>query len=361
MTVPPRLEEGVTLASLTTLQVGGPIRFLARCRDLAELGEARRWAQSSNLRTFALGGGSNVLAADRGFDGLVIQWLDDSIDIEARGEQVLVQAGAGVEWDALVERAVAEGFAGLECLSGIPGRVGAAPMQNIGAYGQEVAETIESVRVVELATGAPRRVTADECGFAYRTSRFKQAWRGRYLITGVDFLLPRSALGRVRYPDLLSRFAMREDGAPSPSLAEVRRAVLDIRRSKSMVIDTADPNHRSAGSFFTNPIVAPEVAAKIRHRVSRQMPAWPAGGGRVKLSAAWLIEAAGFNRGERFGRAGLSTRHSLALINRGGATAEDVIGLAAKVRRQVRQVLGVGLDPEPIFLGFDQDAETLLR
>ena len=352
-------ETRVPLASLTTLEIGGPVRYLARCRAGAELGELLDWVRKGRLEVFILGGGSNVLVADAGFNGLAIQLEDDSIELEARGEHALVRAGAGGGWDALVERAVAEGLGGLECLSGIPGRVGAAPMQNVGAYGQEVAETICEVEAVDRETGEAHRFAGGRCGFGYRTSHFKEAWRDRYVITEVAFLLPRRDTGTVRHPDLKRLLGVVE-GGPEPRLAEVREAVLEVRRDKSMVLDPGDENRRSAGSFFTNPVVGPETASRIRRRASRQMPAYPAVGGRFKLSAAWLIEEAGFERGYAQGRVAISSRHALALVNSGGATAAEMVALASKIRRGVRDAFGVTLEPEPVFLGFEQDVDTLL-
>ena len=359
--LPPGLREHVPLSTLTTLGVGGPAHYLARCRSVGELAEVLAWGRARELEVFLLGAGSNLLVADRGFPGLVIQLRDDSIELAERGAgEVLVRAAAGADWDVLVARTVAEGLAGLECLSGIPGRVGAAPIQNVGAYGQEVAETVRSVEVVELKTGERRELPAESCGFAYRRSRFKGRWRGRYAVTRVDFLLPQRRSGTVRYADLSRRFA-----GGRPSLAEVRRAVLEIRRSKSMVLDPGDPNRRSAGSFFLNPVVTAEQAAEIRERfrgaAGRPMPEFPAAGGGVKLSAARLIEEAGFRRGDRHGGAGISTRHSLALVNRGGATAVEIVALAAKIRRRVRDLCGVTLEPEPVFLGFEKSVDEMLR
>ncbi|MCP4658033.1 MAG: UDP-N-acetylmuramate dehydrogenase, partial [bacterium] len=276
-------------------------------------------------------------------------------------------AGAGVAWDRLVERTVAEGLGGLECLSGIPGRVGAAPIQNIGAYGQEVSETIVAVHAVERTTGEVRNIPDEACGFGYRHSRFKGRWRDRYAIVGVDFLLERRPEGAVRYPELRRRFEGRESTDPAPSPAEVREVVLDIRRGKSMVLDPADPNHRSAGSFFVNPTVTPEAAREVRERLEppgsdpgNRMPAFPAAGGRVKLAAAWLIERAGFHRGYRLGKAAVSTRHALALVNTGGATAAEIVALASRIRRGVRDACGVPLEPEPVFLGFETGVGDLL-
>ncbi len=359
MRIPSPVEEGVALASLTTLAVGGPARYFARCQSLRELEALLSWARQTAMPIFILGGGSNLLVADAGFDGLVIQLAGGSIEVERQGDEALVRVDAGIEWDALVERTVAEELGGLECLSGIPGKVGAAPMQNIGAYGQEVSETLAEVHALELATGEPHRWFGDRCGFGYRTSRFKGDWRGRYAVTRVDFLLPHRTTGTVRYPDLARRLVSSSKGTP-PQLAEVRAAVLEIRRSKSMVIAARDPNRRSAGSFFTNPIVEPKDAERVRRRATGEIPAFSAPGGRIKLSAARLIEEAGFTRGYRSGRAGLSSRHVLALINRGGAAASELIALASRVRAGVRDVFGVTLRPEPVFLGFDQDADALL-
>ncbi len=356
---PVPIDEDVPLATLTTLEVGGPARYLAACRSAVEVTDLLVWARLESLETFVLGGGSNLLVADSGFDGLVIQLLDDSIVLETHDEgRVRIRAGAGVEWDALVARAVAEGLGGLECLSGIPGRVGAAPIQNVGAYGQEVSETIETVRVVERPIGVLGRLPGERCGFGYRASHFKGTWRDRYVVIGVDFLLPRRSEGTVRYPDLQRRLGVTA-GGPAPALADVRAAVLEVRAAKSMVLGPGDPNRRSAGSFFVNPVVEPDLAGSIRERAGGEMPAFPAAGGRVKLPAARLIEEAGFHRGFTLGRAGISSRHSLALINRGGATAEELVTLAATIRRGVRDAFGVTLRPEPTFLGFDP-VDTLL-
>ncbi len=356
---PVPVDEGIPLADLTTLEVGGPARYLARCTGAIELAELLAWAVARRMSTFVLGGGSNLLVADSGLDGLVIRQTDAAITMENEGDHVRVRAAAGTSWDALVERMVDEGLGGLECLSGIPGQVGAAPMQNIGAYGQEVSETIDTVRVVERKTGVLGRLPGERCGFGYRTSHFKGEWRDRYLVAGVEFLLPRRATGTVRYPQLQRRLGVTVDG-PAPSLAEVRSAVLEVRRGKSMVLDPDDPNRRSAGSFFLNPHVTPVQADAIRRRFKGDLPEYPAAGG-VKIPAARLIEEAGFERGFVLGRAGISSRHSLALINRGGATAAEIITLAAKIRRGVRDAFGVTLTPEPTFLGFDRDVEILLE
>ena len=360
------IERNVLLAERTTLGVGGPARALARCADVADLADALAWARQRDLEVFPLGGGSNVLVADAGFDGLVVRIEDASIRVEPSTDAAVadVRVGAGVDWDDLVARAVDEGWAGVECLSGIPGRVGAAPIQNIGAYCQEVAEVLAEVEVFDLHELRAERLDAADCGFAYRWSRFKGDWRGRYVVLAVHFRLRRGDLGAVGYPDLERRLG------PGPHrLTEVRDAVLDVRRSKSMVLDPSDPNRRSAGSFFLNPIVAEETVDAVRARLRRSsrgdladaMPAWTLEDGRVKLSAAWLIDkAAGLERGFRLGRAAISSRHSLALVNLGGATAREIVALAAHVRRCVREATGIVLQPEPIFLGFGRDVDELL-
>ncbi len=351
------LEEGVPLADLTTLGVGGPARYLARCATPGELSAGLALARERGLATFILGGGSNLLAADAGFDGLVLQCGDDSLAFETEASGgVLARVGAGADWDGVVAATVDEGLAGLECLSGIPGRAGAAPIQNIGAYGQEVAETIAAVHTVDRATGESRTLAGSDCGFGYRQSHLKGAWRGRYAVVGVDFRLAHRRTGTVRYGDLRRRF-----GESAPALGEVRQAVLEIRRPKSMVLDPADPKRRSAGSFFMNPVVTPQTAEDVRRRFDAgDMPAFSAADGQVKLSAALLIERSGFRRGQRLGRAAISSRHCLALVNAGGASAAEIVALARLVRRGVRETCGVTLRPEPVFLGFDDDVDVLL-
>jgi UDP-N-acetylmuramate dehydrogenase len=277
-----------------------------------------------------------------------------------------VVAAASAPWDSIVEAATARGLAGLECLSGIPGSAGAAPIQNIGAYGQEVAEAIAAVWVIDRASGERRRIPGGECGFGYRTSHFKTRWAERVVVEAVELSLQAGAPGAVRYAELEARFAGRPVGEPPPSPAAVRQEVLALRRAKSMLLDPADPNHRSAGSFFVNPTVAAGELAAVREaarRVAppgRSLPEHPAADGRVKLAAAWLIEAAGFPRGFTRGRAGLSSRHALALVNRGGATARELIELAALIRTRVRAAFGVTLEPEPVLLGFREPVGQLL-
>ncbi len=350
----------VPLSALTTLGVGGPARRVVDCPDDAALCAALETAAKDGLPTFVLGGGSNLLVADAGYDGVVIRVTNTAVGALPMGDRVRIQVGAGVRWDDLVALSVQRGDAGLECLSGIPGNVGAAPIQNVGAYGQEVSETIDEVIALDRATGATRRFTNDACGFGYRTSHFKGDWLDRYVVTGVSFVLRPSGPPTLRYGQLQARF----DG--TPTLAQVRETVLDIRRAKSMVYDPSDPNHRSAGSFFMNPVIATaDVSAVLKHVSDLgldpdQLPQYPAGEGATKLSAAWLIERSGFDRGFTKGAAGLSTNHCLALVNNGAATAADLVALARTVRQGVRAKMGVTLWPEPRFIGFEQSVEELL-
>ena len=350
-----KLAEHVPLAPLTTLGVGGPARWFVEATSETAVVEALAWASARRLPTLVLGGGSNLLVADRGFDGLVLRARLRGVTLEPDGQ---VEAAAGEPWDDLVARAVVEGWAGIECLSGIPGDVGATPIQNVGAYGQEVAETIVGVRAVERATGATVTLDGARCGFGYRDSVFKREDAGRFVIVAVRFALRPGGAPSLRYAELARALT----GEGSPSLAEVRRTVIALRRGKSMVLDPADENHRSAGSFFMNPTLDAAAFAEARTRVAssgalrpgEEMPSYPAGP-RVKLSAAWLIERAGFTRGTHDGAVGISTRHSLALVNRGGATAAEILAFARRVREGVRDRFGVALTPEPVMVGFTDD------
>lgn len=354
MTAPVTLDvrDRVPLAPLTTLGVGGLARHYVRVRDAAESVAAWAWSRERAVPLFVLGGGSNVVIADEGFDGLVVHLDLRGVTEDAGG---LVTAAAGEEWDRLVARAVERGWAGLECLSGIPGCVGATPIQNVGAYGQEVSETIARVQCIDLADGGTVVVDGAECGFGYRDSRFKRADRGRFLITAVSFRLRPGGAPGVRYAEL--ERALAAEGVAHPSLADVRRVVWALRRGKSMVIDPDDENRRSVGSFFMNPTVSAEDAEAVRGRAgaadAASMPAFPTADGRVKLSAAWLIERAGLARGFGEGPVGLSTRHTLAIVNRGGATASQVVAFARVVRDRVRDRLGIALRPEPVLLGIE--------
>lgn len=348
------LQHDVPLAPLTTLEVGGPAHAFATVSNRAELAAALAWGRAQALPIFVLGGGSNVLVADAGFAGLVIQpAFRDPLHCVPTGDRqhVVVTAAAGLLWDDFVATQVDAGNAGLECLSGIPGWVGAVPVQNVGAYGQEIASTLVSVETVDRRDGTTQLFAHDACGFGYRTSHFKTAWRDRYIITAVTFRLAVNGTPQVAYAELQARL----HAAGEFTLARVRDTVLMIRRGKSMVHDRRDANHRSAGSFFTNPIVPMAVAARLRAQMGDSMPLFPAGPTQQKLSAAWLIERSGFARGLIDGAVGLSTQHTLALINRGDACAADIVRLARRVRAGVHAQFGVTLQAEPVLLGFAAD------
>jgi UDP-N-acetylmuramate dehydrogenase len=339
------------LAPRTTLGVGGPARFFAEVSDLAALNEARAFARAERVELFVLGGGSNLLVSDRGLDALVVRLAIRGFEVERDERGALLTVGAGETWGAVVARAVGEGWAGLECLGGIPGDTGATPIQNVGAYGQEVSETIVEVVALDLASGELVRLPAAACDFEYRSSAFKHALRGRYVVTGVRFRLVPDGRPSVRYPELEKAL-----GGGAATLAEVHDAVLALRRKKSMVLDPADENTRSAGSFFTNPIVGARVADAARALALAMghegMPEYEAPAGKKKLSAAWLIERAGFARGTARGRAGISSKHSLAIVNRGGATAQEIVALAAEIQAGVLERFGVRITPEPELRGF---------
>jgi UDP-N-acetylmuramate dehydrogenase len=353
-----KIERDVPLAPRTTMEVGGRARFFAEAETEDDVREALAWAAERDLPVEVLGGGSNVIVADRGLEALVLRYRAEAIG--DRGDGV-VEVAAGVSWDALVSWAVERGYAGLECLSGIPGDVGAAPMQNVGAYGQEVAETIERVSTVSRTTGERSSFDARACGFGYRDSVFKGREAGRHVVTEVRFRLRPGGPPTIRYPEL--ERAVRDAG--EPDLATVRRTVIALRRNKSMVIDPSDENHRSAGSFFVNPVLDDDGLAVTEERVKAQlgdevtMPRYPAEGG-TKLPAAWLIERAGMTKGTTRGRVGISTKHCLALVNRGGATAGELIAFAAEVRAAVRELFAVALTPEPRLLGFTAEETAAL-
>jgi UDP-N-acetylmuramate dehydrogenase len=302
-----------------------------------------------------LGSGSNLLVADAGFDGLVIRIGLRGIEHRPAGDLVRGTAAAGEIWDELVSMAVDRGWAGIECLAGIPGTVGATPIQNVGAYGQELAGTLHSVRVLDRNTMRETTLPRDACRLGYRSSRFRRE-RNRFVVLAVTLELRPGGEPELRYPELVRAVAA---GSRPPDLATVREVVLELRRSKSMVIDDRDPNHRSAGSFFVNPVLTPAQAQELAARAvaigaiddAAALPRYPAEDGQVKIPAAWLIEAAGFSKGLRRGPVGLSSRHVLALVHHGGGTARQLIDLALEIRGTVHDRLGVLLEPEPLLLG----------
>ena len=340
--------ENLPLAPLTTLGVGGPARYFTEAASEEDLLSAIGFARERGLEIFILGGGSNLLVSDDGFDGLVVKMAFRGIDVSPPSKgKVTVTSAAGEEWDPLVAMCVDRGLAGFECLSGIPGLVGATPIQNVGAYGQEVSQTIVEVRCIDRQSLEPVPLSNSECGFAYRTSIFNTTHRGRYIVTGVTYELTDGGSPFLEYRDLKERFA-----GQTPTLAEARRAVLEIRKEKSMVIDPADPNSRSAGSFFKNPIVSRKHAGEIAEAIGETVPYFTMPDGLAKIPAAWLIERAGFSKGYILGNAGISKNHSLAIINRGGASASDMIALKDMIRHAVFSRFEIELVPEPVFLGF---------
>ena len=314
----------------------------------AEIAEANEWARERGVPLFVLGGGSNVLIADEGFPGLVLHV--GLKGIERDGD--LFRVGAGEVWDEFVELAVAANCAGIECLAGIPGTVGGTPVQNVGAYGQEAASIIEQVRAFDLVERRFVEFSKVECGFAYRRSRFNSTDKGRYIVTRVDYRLRQDGAPLIAYRDLKDHFA---DWAKAPTLKETADAVRSIRRSKGMLLLDGDPDCRSAGSFFKNPSVTEEVAERVRKIAAdagAALRAYPGKDELVKIPAAWLIEQAGFAKGYAKGAAGISSRHTLAIVNRGGATAKEILALAEEIRAAVEARFGIRLEREPELVGF---------
>jgi UDP-N-acetylmuramate dehydrogenase len=346
-------QTNIPLAPYTTFGVGGPAELFAECRQIGEIREALDEAGRRSLPVLVLGGGSNLLVSDTGFAGLVIRVAVPGVALSRAGREAILSAGAGVEWDSLVACAVKGGFAGIECLSGIPGSVGATPVQNVGAYGQEVSQCVEEVEALDAATGKCLRFKGAQCAFAYRTSRFKTVDRDRYVITRVSFRLRRGSPKSPRYGELLRALDGRgglEGLEPRQALARIRETVLDIRRSKSMLIDPDDPDTRSAGSFFLNPVLSPAEFLDLKARWTAsggqgEVPSFDAAEGKIKVPAAWLVEQAGFSKGMKRGGAGISHRHALALVNAGGP-AKDLIALAETIEAGVCGRFGIQLERE---------------
>lgn len=350
----------IPLAPLTTLGLGGPAKHFVRATTIDELRDALRSAERTSNDAWApafepvliLGGGSNLVIRDGGFPGLVVHMAIPGVRIEHHGDHADVVASAGVPWDDFVAEMIAAELAGLECMSGIPGLVGATPMQNVGAYGQEVSDTITLVRVLDRETGEMESFAPDACKFAYRSSVFRGS--ERWVVIEVHFRLPVSTQSRpIRYAELAKALGVAEGG--TAPLQVVRDTVIALRRGKGMVVDGGDPESRSAGSFFTNPIVTAAQLADVQARAAQRvpgvtMPTFSAADGMTKLSAGWLIERAGFAKGTTRGNVGISKKHALALVNRGGTTAE-LLALAAEIQAGVRDAFGVELSPEPIIVG----------
>jgi UDP-N-acetylmuramate dehydrogenase len=338
----PNLQENVPFAPLTTLNVGGPARYFLRAEREDDVIRGFEFATDDDLPVFILGGGSNLLVSDNGFEGLVIQIALKGIISDGD----TITAAAGEDWDAFVGYCVDRDLAGVECLSGIPGTVGGTPVQNVGAYGQEVSQTIVQVRCYDRRTREILDLSNEKCGFKYRVSIFNSTERGRYVVLAVQYKLSANGKPKLSYKDLIDAF-----GDSTPTLKQVRERVLSIRRAKSMVIDSNDLNSRSAGSFFKNPVISIEEFSKMKERFGDSIPHFPAGNESVKVPAAWLIERSGVTKGFTSGNAGISTNHTLAIINRGGATAAEIVSLKNMIQDGVFEKFSISLVPEPVFVG----------
>jgi UDP-N-acetylmuramate dehydrogenase len=348
------IQEQILLAPYTTLRIGGAARFFCEVASEAELLEAIAFARERTLPVFVLGGGSNLLIGDSGFDGLVIHIaIRTPSRIVSDGSTIKYTVAAGIDWNSFVLDVCEQGISGVESLAGIPGSVGGTPVQNVGAYGQEVADTIASVRVLDLTSNIFVALTHEQCGFAYRRSIFNTTHRNRYIVTAVTFRFNRTALPKLTYADLERYFSSRgHTAAPAP--IEIYHAVREIRHGKGMLVVEGESDSRSAGSFFKNPIVPVSVLDRIASTLNipaEKIPHWPADGGNIKLPAAWLLERVGFAKGFTLGEAGISSRHTLALINRGGATAADIATLRDLIQREVFRRFDIQLEQEPVQLG----------
>jgi UDP-N-acetylmuramate dehydrogenase len=338
----------VLLAPLTTLRMGGPAARLVDVERDEDVVDAERDAKTRGEPLFVLGGGSNVVVADEGFPGRVMRIALRGVHVSRDGDRAVVDVAAGESWDEFVARAVVEGWRGVECMSGIPGLVGATPIQNVGAYGQEVSDTIERVRVFDRDAGAFVDMLPADCGFGYRASVFKR--RDRWIVTRVRFAFQVGGdSAPVRYAELAKALSI-QDGDRASSRV-VRETVLALRRGKGMVVDAGDPDSVSAGSFFVNPVVDASTLADVEIRAGERPPRFDAGDGRFKLAAAWLVERAGFPRGWGEGRVGVSRKHALALVNRGGGSAGELLTVARTIREGVKGRFGVELEPEPVLVG----------
>ena len=352
------IQENIELAPLTTFQVGGPARYFANALSEEHVLEALSIAEVRNLPLFILGGGSNIVVADRGFSGMVLRIGITGVSIQDGHNSGSVTVGAGEDWDSFVARCVDKDWAGIECLSGIPGSVGGTPIQNVGAYGQEASNVVTAVRVIDRCDGTVSELAARACQFDYRSSIFNTTSKDRYVVLSVSFKLEVTGNPALAYPDLRRYF---EDAKRRPNLREVRHAVRQIRATKAMLLTPDDPDCRSAGSFFKNPILTQEAFRKVEEVARQQgllgsgevIPHFDAPGDRIKVPAAWLIENTGFHKGYQRGAVAISSKHALALINRGGATANDILALMTEILHKVRDRFSLTLQPEPTFVGFE--------
>lgn len=352
-----KVQEDVLLAPFTTFKIGGKARFFIEAQDKKEIIDAIKFAVENDLKLFILGGGSNILVSDNGFDGLVLRIATRGIKTTKENENhFLVTAQAGEDWDEFVEFCVKKNLAGIECLSGIPGLVGGTPIQNVGAYGQEVSETIKSVKVYDRKTKEILELSNKDCGFEYRKSIFNTTQKDRFVVLCVVYKLIKNGKPKIVYEDLLKRFEKRV-----PTLKETRKIVKEIRKSKGMLVRQGGLDSQSAGSFFKNPIVEIDKFKEIQE-VAKGLKVINENGGvpfykidtnLVKIPAAWLIEKSGFHKGYQKGNAGLSTCHTLALTNRGHAKAEDILKLKQEIQKKIKDIYSIELIPEPNFIGFN--------
>ena len=350
-----QVQENIPLAPLTTFRIGGPARFYVEAKSIADVEAAVHFARTRDVPLFILGGGSNLLVADSGWPGLVMKVAIDGIERRAsEGEgKAIFDVGAGESWDHFVSHAVSAHCAGVECLSGIPGSLGGTPVQNVGAYGQEVSETIESVQVFDRKDNQVRELCNEACGFSYRSSIFNTTERGRFIILRVTYALTPGGQPHLEYADLERHF---EGWGTSPNLAETREAVRHIRARKGMLIVEGDPDCQSAGSFFKNPVLSEQQHQDLNKRAEAKkltIPSYPALEKQHKVSAAWLVEHSGFARGYTLGRTGISSKHTLAIVNHGGATAVEILSLKNQVQQRVEEIWGVLLETEPVFVGIN--------
>ncbi len=346
------ITENVPLGPLTTLKVGGAARYLIEAQTISEVSEAVEFSRSRSLPLFVLGGGSNVVISDAGWPGVVLKIGITGINHRHGHEEVVFEAGAGEDWDKFVGLVVAHNCAGIECLSGIPGSVGGTPVQNVGAYGQEVASTIESVIALDLRDGQLHELCNQACGLRYRRSIFNSSERGRYIIVQVNYALKHGGDAYIAYAELKKYFA---GWSEKPTLANTRDAVRKIRAGKGMLITAGDDDSRSVGSFFKNPILSAEQYQALTARAAAknlQIPSYPALDAQKKVSAAWLVEHSGFSKGYGNGSVGISRKHALAIVNRGNATAAEILAFKEDIQQRVQEIWGILLDPEPVFVGF---------
>lgn len=344
-----KLEQKTKLSDFTTIRLGGEAREFVSCETVDEIKEALRYAKEKGIATWILGAGSNTVFKDEGFDGLVIKIDLKGVEYSDKNGFVFVRAMAGENWDELVKECVKRNLAGIESLSGIPGSVGATPIQNVGAYGQEVGDVIEMVRVLDRTTLEEKEFTLKECKFGYRTSRFKEQDNGKYIVIEVTYRLIKNGAPKIAYQELDKK--IKQQFGKHLSLFQAREAVLELRRAKSMVLDPKDENSVSCGSFFTNPIMTQKEFEALQARVKSKKgfddaPFFQTADNKIKVPAAWLIEQAGFPKGYRLNGAGISDNHCLAIVNKGGTT-KDVLNLADKIKENVKGRFGILLEFEP--------------